>query len=237
MPMTTSTSTTNRPKLSAATTPKLGGVAVPQQDARATAGADEADERRGRRSASARRARGTPRRASRRCPRRSRTGSGRWRRRRTRTSATSSLPAVAAGSCPRGAAGVTIQTRPAGRRRPSALPQRLSRLTRCSSALDRRLHRPEEQLREHAHQDRRRHGGHDHRTTRARVRSGSAAFSSLVTGPVVHALEHPQHVDGRQDDAGGGDGREARVPRGTRRAGSGTRRRSRSGRAGRSTTA
>ena len=68
------------------------------------------------------------------------------------------------------------------------------------------------------------------------LRSGSAAFFSLRHRPVVDALEHPEHVGGRQDHAGRGDRGKARDSTRTRRAESGTRRRTRSGPAGRSTT-
>ncbi len=37
-------------------------------------------------------------------------------------------------------------------------------------------------------------------------RSFSSAFFGFVTLPQDHPLEHPEHVTGGEDDAGGGDG-------------------------------
>ena len=98
----------------------------------------------------------------------------------------------------------------------SAVPpaaRRHLRLHLVQHALDRRLHRPEEQIRQHAHQDRHRDDRHAARPTRAA--SGRPGRVLLVLDrPVVDALEHPQHVGRRQDHAGG---RERRRSAGSQR--------------------
>ncbi len=54
--------------------------------------------------------------------------------------------------------------------------------------------------------------------TRAAAGPAASAFSSLRDRPVVDALEHPQHVDGRQDHAEARRRRRSADPSGTRRA-------------------
>ena len=94
----------------------------------------------------------------------------------------------------------------------------------------------EEDGREHAH-----HDGHRHRRAErrplARRQVGQRRVLRVGDLAVVHALEHPEHVDGRQDDAGRRHRGQLAAASGSAPSRSGTRRRSRSGRAGRSTTA
>src|SRR5450759_1175481 len=78
-------------------------------------------------------------------------------------------------------------------------------------AIDGWLHRTEEDAGQHAHEDGHGDDGDDHPPLAdGQVRQGPV----LVMGdrPVVHPLEHPQHVDGREDDAAGGERRVSRIP-------------------------
>ena len=212
---------TNRPKLSARTTPKLDALRS-QSSTDATRATDEADDRRGRRSASARPARGTPRPPSRQAP----------------PAVTQTIGTMAS----KDESSISGPPDRRGSRRParSLRPARLEPALRCTRLIQRRppaRSAAGTAFGSDAHHDRHRDDRRDHAPTRAASRSGSVAVLLVGHRAVVHALEHPQHVDRRQDHAGRGERREPRAPSGRRRAESGTRRRSRSGRAGRSTTA
>ena len=77
--------------------------------------------------------------------------------------------------------------------------------------LDRRLDRPQEQVRQHAHQDGDRDDRYDDHPL-ARPKIGKVRVLLVRHGTVVHPLEHPEHVGRRQDDAGRRERREARIP-------------------------
>ena len=127
-----------------------------------------------------------------------------------------------------------VATRPGDRQRRTR--HRLAGSHPLDQPVDRRLHRLQEDARDDAHHDRHRDRRH-HQRPLARRQVRQVAVLLVGHRPVVHALEHPQHVDRREDHAGRGERRPASDSSGTRRAGSGTRRRSRSCRAARSTTA
>ena len=75
----------------------------------------------------------------------------------------------------------------------------------------RRLDRPQKQIRQHAHQDRGRDDRHEHDPlARRQIRHRRVLL--VAHRSVVDALKHPEHVGGRQHDAGRGERRQARVP-------------------------
>ena len=90
-------------------------------------------------------------------------------------------------------------------------PHRLARFHPLDDARHGRLHRRQEQVGRDAHHDRHRAQRADDRPL-AHAEVLQVAVLGVGDRAVVDALEHPQHVDRRQDHAEAGDDDEARIP-------------------------